>query len=746
MLKVWDAARAGQGSLVLLSGDAGIGKTSLAAALAERAAEEVATVAWARCEDAEGLPAYWPWSQLLQRLSESPDGVPPPPAVTPMLLHGEHGHHRGAPASLGGQVDPGTRDEFFAAVIDSVREAAEHRPVLLVIDDLQWCDQGSLLLLTQLAGELAGWALLVVATARDTELDAEYSVRVALPLLCRARCLQLHLGGLDYDSVREVMTQHAAAPVSPWMATAVHEMTAGNPLFVVELTHLLQNEGRLTPTGGDPTSPERTWDTSPASFRLPDGIRDVLQRRLVRLSPECRQLLGVGALIGRSFHLMVLAGAAGISGEPLLDLLDQAREAGFLERKPGTGRFRFIHPLVRQTLADDLTEAARLRTHAHIAETLEAFAQSDPDSYLADLAYHLARAAPLGYGARAVDAARRAAVAALAAFGYEEAVRHLEQALMLLPHADLPPDERRIMAATLNEQIGDALDLAAHRADAVVHYNRAEELLAHQDGLATVRLARKTGSVWLDDQQPARAFASLASAEAALAETEAAVPAADAACERMELLLLRMDALYYMADTEQLASLTVGAEPLVMREGTDRQQVAFSDRRVALALRAERYRVSPDTIAAAREHRRLARRLDDPLADRAAAFRLGFALLWGGEPAEGEWYLSECADLALAAHDRTRWVHAQTYLAVAHRMRVDLKRQPGRSATSSANPPRPPIYLATTPLREPTSPGWPLAKADSPSPRPWLVRRSTSGTLPRPTPSSGSLGGRSSPS
>ena len=392
----------------------------------------------------------------------------------------------------------------------------------------------------------------------------------------------------------------------------------------------------------------------------------------MRLSPECRQLLGVGALIGRSFHLMVLAGAAGISGEPLLDLLDQAREAGFLERKPGTGRFRFIHPLVRQTLADDLTEAARLRTHAHIAETLEAFAQSNPDSYLADLAYHLARAAPLGYGARAVDAARRAAVAALAAFGYEEAVRHLEQALMLLPHADLPPDERRIMAATLNEQIGDALDLAAHRADAVVHDNRAEELLAHQDGLATVRLARKTGSVWLDDQQPARAFASLASAEAALADTEAAVPAADAACERMELLLLRMDALYYMADTEQLASLTVGAEPLVMREGTDRQQVAFSDRRVALALRAERYRVSPDTIAAAREHRRLARRLDDPLADRAAAFRLGFALLWGGEPAEGEWYLSECADLALAAHDRTRWVHAQTYLAVAHRMRVDL--------------------------------------------------------------------------
>ncbi|MHB8868864.1 MAG: AAA family ATPase [Thermoleophilia bacterium] len=673
LAEAWQEASKGLGGAVLLTGEAGIGKTRLAEELAVLADKSGGVAVWGRCLAAEGLAAYWPWIQILTRLAESSTdaelredtrlGGAELGMVVPEIRRrvGE----ADAAEDTGLDVD---RERFFGAVVDYLTRASNRHPVLLILDDFNLADPSSLSVLRTLAPELASLTLLVVAMYRESGIQANRALTDTLHALERSRCRHVRVGGLAADDVKQMMAANTGQEIPSALAKTIHEKTAGNPFFVVELARLLAAEGRLAELGTGPLP----------ALTLPLEVRGVIERHIARLSPECRHLLVLAALIGTSLDVLVLSGASGLSGDPLLQLLDEAVDARLLTREGETGRLRFVHPLVREVLAGDRGESERLRLHARIAETLEAHSIADPDALLPDLAHHFAKAAPLGYGPRAFDYSRRAGAGALRRFAYEETADHFSRALTLLPCSGLDHLAQRHEAAKLHEGIGDGLSLAARREEAVESYLRAASLVAPEDRLSRARLQRKTGAAWLTDQEPARAQSSLDSAEEILGPapaTAAGEPdqAIDWTREKLEITLQRMAAFYFCGYLDELSSLLEEARPLAASAGTPQQQAVFATHYLALAFRRERFRVSPETLGYAREHwRRLYLSGDKSLACEAE-FQLGFALLWADKIGDAQGHLSRCIDLAEATADHSHLVRARTYLSVVHRLQARVE-------------------------------------------------------------------------
>ncbi len=393
--------------------------------------------------------------------------------------------------------------------------------------------------------------------------------------------------------------------------------------------------------------------------------------------------------------MLVLEGAADLPGDRLVELLDEAIGAGLLERGAVAGRFRFSHPLVRDAMAGQLGERKRLRLHARIGETLETFSFSDPHAYLPDLAHHFSRAAPLGYGPQALRYTSQAGAGALTRYGYEEAAQQFSRALTLLPCADLDEESQRRRAIDLHEAVGDALALSARRQEAVQAYQRAEALVSSADGVHRARLRRKAGAAWLADQEPHRAQALFDSAETSLG---AAPEEEDGAWwhEWVEIILQRMAALYFTGELEKLSALIDDSRPRVEQRGDQAQQAIFATGYLTLAFRRERYVVSPQTVAYARDYRRQSTRAGADDTAREAEFLLGFSLLWAGDLMGAEKHLRASEELAEKARDHRHLVQADTYLTILRRLgdHVEAARESAPRSVEQATAAHLPGYVA----------------------------------------------------
>ncbi|MGH7821751.1 MAG: ATP-binding protein, partial [Candidatus Binatia bacterium] len=262
------------------------------------------------------------------------------------------------------------------------------------------------------------------------------------------------------------------------LARAISRETEGNPFFVQEIVRHLIEEGVLSPDGAGWTSRSRLEEIG-----LPESVRDVIGRRLSRLSEECTKLLTVASVLGREFALDALGRAADLEQERLLEVLDEALTARVVEESPqAVGRYRFSHALVRESLYEELGTLDRFRNHLRIAETLEALYARNPEPHLAELAHHFRQALPGGDVGKAIDYAMRAGDHAAGQLAYEEAAIHFERALqalelrsdadeklrceLLLKHgeacwgAGLDTTRSLKEAADLAEHLGDAETLA----------------------------------------------------------------------------------------------------------------------------------------------------------------------------------------------------------------------------------------------------------------------------------------------
>ncbi|HLA65469.1 MAG TPA: LuxR C-terminal-related transcriptional regulator, partial [Candidatus Saccharimonadales bacterium] len=304
-----------------------------------------------------------------------------------------------------------------------------------------WADRGTLDLLLHLVRTLPGARLLVLATYRDVEVDRAHPLSAVLAELRRAVTFgRVSLRGLSADEVQRMMQAITGQEVRRAFAEAVHRQTEGNPLFVEEVLRYLVEQGHLTHDDG------RSHGVSemPPELRIPRGLRDVIGKRLARLSPAGSGVLPLAAVIGREFRFDTLKLVAGLAEESMIAGLEEATRVGVLEEQHGVGpvRYRFAHALFRQTLYEELSAPRRQRVHQEVARVLEQQYDGRPEAHAAELAEHYAHAAEAEDLGKAVRYGELAAQLAMAVYAYGEAERLLEQAIEVQDVAD-PDDAAR---------------------------------------------------------------------------------------------------------------------------------------------------------------------------------------------------------------------------------------------------------------------------------------------------------------
>jgi DNA-binding CsgD family transcriptional regulator len=484
-----EAALSGRGRLVMLVGNPGIGKTRTAQELAGYAEERGARVLWGRCYETPGAPPFWPWGQVIRTYVRDREAE---------ALRGEMGAGAADIAEIMPEVreqlsdlppvspiaDPEqARFRLFDSITTFLSRASKNQALVVVLDNLHWADKSSLLLLEFLARELAHSRTLIVGTYRDIELSRQHPLSETLAELTREDLLQRAvLRGLSRDEVERLIALAAGSAPPPTLVDVLHARTEGNPLFLTELVRLLIQEEEFTP--------ERWHPQQGLSLKIPEGVREVIGRRLNRLSQPCVQMLTLASVIGREFSVEEVAWLIeNVSEEGILQLLDEAATARVIEELPqAVGRYQFSHVLIRETLYDELPATRRVRLHRRIAETMEELYKDNLEPHLDRLAYHFLESAKTGDVDKAVFYAERAGASADALFAYEEAVSHYEMALQILEqkHAD---DLTRCFALLLT--LGEVQRKAGDFSQALQSFQRAAAVaktLGSPEGLARAAL------------------------------------------------------------------------------------------------------------------------------------------------------------------------------------------------------------------------------------------------------------------
>jgi DNA-binding SARP family transcriptional activator len=441
-------ARGGRGRVALVAGEPGIGKTRLAEEAARRAAAAGMGVAWGRCHEGDGAPAFWPWAQVVRQLAaELGPGqlaavLGPSAAWLGQLL--PELAETAPPAGPRPVADLGAaRFQLNQAVTGLLRRLAGDRPLLVVVDDLHWADVPSLSLLEFLATELKDARLVVVATYRDVEALAGRPLAETLGALAREPTVErIPLGGLDRAGVAALIGRTIGGRPAEPLVQAVADRCGGNPFFITELLRLLQSERKLAAPGA----------TAAARRDIPAGVRDVLRQRLARLPAQTGTFLMVAAVTGRGFDLDLIEAATGLADEPALDAAEAAVLAGLvIEDDRAAGRYRFAHALVRETIYEDISRARRARLHARVVDALVAVRGAEPEP-AAEMAYHCWQAVSVIGAGRALPHLLRAGEQAAAQTAYEAADEQFTRALQLagqLPASPQATDQEIHIAARL---------------------------------------------------------------------------------------------------------------------------------------------------------------------------------------------------------------------------------------------------------------------------------------------------------
>lgn len=512
-----DDAMSGSGRLFLLGGEAGMGKSRLAAELAARARERGARVLEGRCWEAGGAPEYWPWVQSLRSYARGVDGEELAShlgAGAPLLgrLLSELGRPS-VPAEAPNVGADGTRFRMFEAVASLLGKAARACPLVVVLDDLQAADAASLLLLRFVADHLGEMPVLVVAIHRDPEPGRQ---QIPMPALVNELSRQpvsrrFHLVGLAEPDVARFIEDATGVEPSAELVTLVRCRTGGNPLFVGEMVESLIAQGQFR---GAPAT--ASWHRA-----IPAGVHELIGRRLSHLSPDCRRALSLASVVGREFRIDVLTRLVGGSGDELLATLEEAAAMSLVDDVPGRlGRLRFSDPIMRDVLLAEVPAPRRMRLHREAGEALESLTVADSESHLVELAGHFLAAALPGCAAKTVRYALRAAARAARRSAHDDAVRLYQMALEALDLSGTGEESRRceIMLGLASAQAGAGDGTAAGR----TYLQTAD--LAREHGLAEA-LARSAlgytiGGARGEERRDRRAALLLEEALAALEDTD----------------------------------------------------------------------------------------------------------------------------------------------------------------------------------------------------------------------------------
>jgi tetratricopeptide (TPR) repeat protein len=467
----------GHGSLVMLVGEPGIGKTRLAEEFSVYATLRGAQVLTGRCYEGEVALPYRPFVEAFrQYVRNRPD----------LALRDELGE--GAPeiAKLVSEVRQRFPDipeapaleaeaerlRLFESAATFARNAAQAQPLVFFLDDIHWADKPSLLLMRYLTRALANERVLLLAAYRDIELDRAHPLAEVLATIRREqRYERVRLRGLSQDDVLALLnimeSSEETAPGRGLLAGALYSETEGNPFFIREVLNHLIEEGKIVHEGGH-------WVGRVASVSelgIPEGVREVIGRRLSRLSDGCNRMLTCASTMTGGCTWDELKAITGEPEAALLDLLDEVLGAQLLgERKDSPGVYDFTHALIRQTLYDELSTPRRVLLHRQIGKALEELYAAHIEAHLGELAHHFYQAAPGGDVDKAIDYASRAGDQAMAQYAWEEAADHYQRALQALELGATPDEAQR---CELLLGLGEAQHNAGQEQAAAESYRKA---------------------------------------------------------------------------------------------------------------------------------------------------------------------------------------------------------------------------------------------------------------------------------
>ena len=616
---------------VLVCGEPGIGKTRLAAQFAQRAFADGAIVLYGRCDE-EGLLSQQPFAEALGQYvracpaRELADRLQLVSGELRRIVPDLAERVPDLPEPLSGDPE-GARSRLFEAICSLLCQAARDTPVVLVLDDLHWAGQSTLLLLKYLARYTQEARLMVLGTYRQTELDVDHPLSAVLAELGRERRLHSRaLAPLDAAAVSQLVGIHVGDAASPELRRIVYEGTEGNAFFVVEVLRHLTESGAI---GGEGTVGEML-----GPLAVPDGVKDVIGQRVARLGPATHRLLVTASVLGHEFELAVVQRLSPLEEDDLLDGLEAAVRAHVIEEVAGTtGRYRFSHALIRDTLYDTLTATRRVVMHRRAGTAIESVHGGDLEPYLAELAHHFANAGTGGDLERAIEYGTRAGEHATLQLAYEKAASHFRQTAALIESVD-PEGLRR------------------RRCDLVIAQGEAERQAGDPTYRWTLLGGARLAGHMRDPERLARA---------ALANNRGIFSSAQGVdLERLAVLQAALD-LYDPADSPTRAALLVLlAVELVtdhdarLRDRLNADAVAMArrigdPRTLALVLTQSCVaqwtpgRTHEERVANLREARDIAERIDDPLLTGHVTYLLAQAAMNVGE-------LDECDRLLPQLH------------------------------------------------------------------------------------------------
>ena len=623
----------GRPGLVLVGGEAGIGKTALLDRFAAESTQLGARVARGACWDADRAPAYWAWTQALRALDVAAD---PDPEL----------------AVFAGRTAGEDRLRTFDAVSRFLDRASAPAPLVVLLDDMQWADVSTWELLRFVAGAARPGPLLLVAAYRHDELDE--SAREQLGKVA-TNAVPIPLTGLSAGEVGELIEALAGPSVADRWATAIHDRSNGHPFFARELGYVLASGGEVA--------------------GVPSAIREVVARRVARVTVGCAELLEAASVAGKRLLPDVLADVTGAEQVRVLELIDEAERAGVVADGG------FVHDLYRETLYAALATAQRIDLHHRVAAALERRYERGGPVFAGELSRHFAAAVSVAGPGPALDWAHRAARDEASRFAFAEAAGQLARARTAIAAAGVAVPDADLVDALVAEA-----DARRRSGDAVPARGLLDEALdrAHDDparlGAVALGLDRlgarfampRTELVAVLD----RARAALASAGTAMeAEVTAALarqlqhsvprdrpragPLADRAVEVARGLT---------GEPATLASCLLAQHDVLWTPGTADRRIGIAREIAELAERAEdpeRHAQallltanallesgSPAFRAALAEYREVTARLRQPRHDYLLRTREAAVALLDGDLETGERLVHEAAELGAAVGDR----------------------------------------------------------------------------------------------
>jgi class 3 adenylate cyclase len=465
--KAFDAALSGQGSLLMIVGEPGIGKTTITEQLATYVGMRGGRSLVGHCyeEGSLSLP-YLPFVETMRSYVVQQDRE---------QLAKQLGSGAADVARIVSEVrdrvtvEPSAssrpeeeRFRLFQAVAGFLRNASSAQALCLVLEDLHDADKGTMEMLVHLARNLAGARILLVGTYRDVEVDRTHPLSAALAELRRIESFQrIPLRGLSPDEVQRMLSNIAGQEVQFVLAEAIYRQTEGNPLFIQEVIRYAAESGLIKREGDQ-------WVATTESLltQIPEGLKDVIGRRLSGLSEDCNRVLSVASVIGRDFAVDVLQRVGGISEDQLMSALEEAMRVSLIEDMKGgrEARYRFTHAFFRQTLYEEMIAPRRLRMHNEVAKALEQHYAGRLEEHAAELAEHFSHSSSEEDLRKAVEYGKLAAARAGSVNAYGEAVRYLDQAL----------EVQEVLAPTDSEA---RLDLLAKLTAALLSAGEPERVL-----------------------------------------------------------------------------------------------------------------------------------------------------------------------------------------------------------------------------------------------------------------------------